>query len=86
MKQQEQNEMIQNIKKVGKRIAITILCCIPIIGVFSYLTRNAITSDALQILCFVAIMGIAITIVEIIARKREKVKAKEFIEDKDVFK
>ena len=84
----EQNEMMQNAKKVTKRIAITILCCVPILIVFGYLTRNVITNNVLQIVCFVAIMGVAVLIEELVVRKREaRQKAKSLLEkDKDVFK
>ena len=79
-------EAVKNIMKVAKRIAITILCCVPVIVIFGYLTRNVITSDALQILCFTLIMGIAVAVVEIVARKKEKRKAEEIETKRDVFK
>ena len=82
----DRNEIYRNIMKVGKRIALTILCCVPIMIVFGYLTRNIITSNALQIVCFMLIMGVAVAIVEVVARAKEK-KQKEEIETKrDVFK
>lgn len=82
----DRNEIYRNIMKVGKRIALTILCCVPIMIVFGYLTRNVITSNALQIVCFMLIMGVAVAIVEVVARAKEK-KQKEEIETKrDVFK
>ena len=72
--------------KVIKRIAITILCCVPVMIIFGYLTRNAITSNALQIVCFMLIMGIAVAVEEVVARAKEK-KQKEEIETKrDVFR
>ena len=80
------DEAFKNVIKVAKRIAITILCCIPVCGVFSYFTRNVIKADALQILCFVAIMGIAVAIVEVVARAKEKAKLEEIETKKDVFK
>lgn len=80
------DETFKNAIKVAKRIAITILCCIPVLIVFGYLTRKVITSDVLQVLCFMLIMAMAVTAVEIIARTKEK-KQKEEIETKrDVFK
>ena len=80
------DEAYKNIMKVAKRIAITILCCVPFIIVFGYLTRNVITSDALQIVCFTLIMGIAVLIEELVVRTKEK-KQKEEVETKrDVFK
>ena len=80
------DEAYKNIMKVVKRIAITILCCIPILFVFSYLTRNVITSNALQIVCFTIIMGIAVAIVEVVARAKEKQKAEEIETKRDVFR
>ena len=80
------DQAFKNIMKVAKRIAITILCCIPIVIVFGYLTRNIITSDALQIICFTLIMGVAVAVVEIIARAKEKAKSEEIETKRDVFK
>ena len=84
----QQNEMYKRAMKVAKRIAITMLCCMPVLLIFGYLTRNIITSNALQITCFVIIMGIAVAIVEVIARAKENKKAEEaqFETKKDVFK
>ena len=84
----QQNEAYKAAMKVAKRIAITILCCMPVLLVFGYLTRNIITSDALQIICFVIIMGIAVAIVEVVARSREQRKQamEQFETKKDVFK
>ena len=82
----DRDQAYKNIMKVVKRIAITILCCVPVIIIFGYLTRNIITSDALQIVCFMLIMGIAVAIVEVVARAKEK-KQKEEVETKrDVFR
>ena len=80
------DEAYKNALKVAKRIAITILCCVPVIIVFGYLTRNVITSNALQILCFTLIMGIAVAVVEVVARAKEKAKAEEVETKRDVFK
>ena len=80
------DEAYKNIMKVAKRIAITILCCIPVIIIFGYLTRNIITSDALQIVCFTLIMGIAVTVEEILVRAKEKAKAEEIETKRDVFR
>ena len=84
----ENTDMFRRAKKLVKRISITILCCIPFILIFAYLTRNVITSDAAQIVCFIAIMGGAVAVVEPIARAREKKKAEQAqVEPKrDVFK
>lgn len=83
-----QQEFINNAMKVAKRIAITVLVCIPFIIIFGYLTRNVIKSDVAQVFIFMAIMGVAVLIEEIVVRKREKRKqAQEILEPKkDVFK
>ena len=82
------NEIYKNFMKVAKRVAITILCCIPICVLFGYFTRTVITSNVLQCVCFIAIMGIGVLIVEVVTRKREKKKqAQKLLETKkDVFK
>ena len=84
----QQDEMFKNAKKVAKRIAITMLCCLPVLFLFSYFTRNIITQDWLEILCFMLIMGVAVAVEEVIVRKRERRKAElEILETKkDVFK
>ena len=80
------NEAVNNIMKVAKRIAITVLCCVPVLIIFGYLTRNVIKSSTLQIVCFMLIMGVAVAVEEIVARAKEK-KQKEEVETKrDVFK
>ncbi|MBR6778768.1 MAG: hypothetical protein IKM43_01260 [Clostridia bacterium] len=83
-----QNDVIQSATKVAKRVAITILVCIPFLIVFAYLMRNIITSNGLQILCFMLFMAVAVLIEEIVARKKEKrKKAQEILSPKkDVFK
>ena len=73
---QNRNEMYENGMKVAKRIAITMLCCVPFLIIFAYLTRNVITSNGLQILCFVLIMGVVVLIEELV----------EVEDKKDVFK
>ena len=78
------DEAYKNVMKVAKRIAITILCCLPFLGVFGYLTRNIITSDFLQIVCFVIIMGATVAIEEIIVRNKEKKEQDD--DSQDVFK
>ena len=75
--------------KVGKRIAITILICIPFLILFAYYTRNIITADWAQILIFMVIMGLAVTIEELVAkRKEQKKEAEEILKEpkEDVFK
>ena len=76
----------KNAIKVAKRVALTIVCCIPVLIVFAYLTRNIIKYNGVQILCFMLIMGVAVLIVEIVARKREKVKIENKEMTHDVFK
>ena len=80
------NEAVNNMMKVAKRIAITILCCVPVMIIFGYLTRNVIKSNALQIVCFMLIMGVAVAVVEVIARAKEKAKSEEIETKRDVFK
>ena len=82
------DEGYKAVLKVAKRIAITILCCLPVMIVFGYLTRKVITSNVVQILCFMLIMGVAVTVVEVVARAKEKAKAEQEIVEpkKDVFK
>ena len=82
------DEAYQNIIKVTKRIAITILCCVPVMIVFGYLMRNIIPSNVTQIICFIVIMGKAVLIEEFVARKKEKQKKEDELINpkKDVFK
>ena len=84
----ENTDMFRRAKKLTKRIAITILCCIPVMLIFAYLTRNVITNDAAQVVCFIAIMGAAIGVVEPIARAKEKKKKEQLKEEpkSDVFR
>ncbi len=84
----DKNEYLNNAKKVAKRITITMFACIPILVLFGYFTRNIITNRALIILSFVGIMGLAILLVEIIAKHKEKKKSKQPIieTNKDVFR
>lgn len=80
------DDAYKNMMKVAKRIAITILCCVPLMIIFAYLTRKVITSNVVQILCFMLIMGVAVVVVEVIARAKEKAKSEEIEPKKDVFK
>ena len=84
----ERDKAYQNIIKVTKRIAITILCCVPVMIVFGYLMRNIIPSNVTQIICFIVIMGTAVLIEEFVARKKEKQKKEDELINpkKDVFK
>ena len=81
----ERNEAVNNTIRVAKRIAITILCCIPVVVLFGYFTRNIIDNRALKILCYIIIMGVVVAVEEVVARAKEKAK-KEEVETKDVFK
>ncbi len=72
--------------KTAKRIAITMLCCIPVLVIFAYLTRKVITSNAVQILCFILIMGVVVLIEEIVYRKSQKKKEQNRKNTTDVFK
>ncbi len=82
--QNNHNDVYGNSIKVAKRIAITMLCCLPFLIIFAYLMRNVIKSNGLQILCFIIIMGLVVLIEELIVRHKNKNKVD--IEDKDVFK
>ncbi len=88
MRSFEKNENVKRIMKRTKRIAITILCCIPVMVAFGYLTRNVITSDVWQCVCFIGIMSVAVLVVELIHAARERKKALKNLveEDQDVFK
>ena len=83
----QQNETYKRAMKVAKRITITMLCCLPVLIIFSYLTWG-ILNDFWQITCFIVIMGIAVAIVEIVARDKERKKQEEaqFETKRDVFK
>ncbi len=83
----DQNDVYQRAMKVAKRIAITIVCCVPVMIAFAYLTRRYIYGW-LQIFCFMLIMGVAVAIVEVVARRREsRREAKKLLnKNKDVFK
>lgn len=82
--QNNHNDVYGNSIKVAKRIAITMLCCLPFLIIFAYFMRNVIKSNGLQILCFIIIMGLVVLIEELIVRHKNKNKVD--IEDKDVFK
>ena len=88
MRSVNNNETYKNMMKVAKRIAITILCCVPVMILFGYFTRNIITSNAVQIVCFMLIMGAAVAVEEVIVRAKEKRKAEQDMVEpkKDVFK
>lgn len=66
------NDTPENTIKRVKRIAWTIVFTIPLIIVFGYLTRNVITSNAVQVICFTVIFGLVVLIEELIYNKRQK--------------
>lgn len=80
------DEVYDNAMKVAKRIAITMLCCVPFLLVFAYLMRNVITSSGLQIFIFVLIMGVVVLIEELIVRRKKRHESKVEEDKKDVFK
>ena len=85
----DRSESYRKALKIGKRIAITILICIPLLILFGYYTINIITADCAQILIFMVIMGLAVTIEELVAkRKEQKKEAQEILKEpkEDVFK
>ena len=78
----------ENTIKRVKRIALAIVFCIPVVIAFGYITRNVITSNALQIICFMVIFGLGVLIEETIYYKKQK-KLEEKQKNnkpKDVFK
>ena len=78
------NPAYQGMMKRAKRIVSTVLCCLPVLILFGYFTRNVITSQVAQIVIYVAVMLVAVVIVEIVAKRREQNKTE--IDDIDVFK
>lgn len=88
MRANNRDEAVQNIMKVAKRIAIAVLISLPVCVLFGYFTRTVITSNFLQTVCFIAIMGVAVLIEELVTRHKEKKKqAQEILNTKkDVFR
>ena len=84
----QKSEMYKSAMKVAKRITITILCCLPVLLIFGYLTRSIITDDTLQVVCFMIIMGTAVAVEEVVARKiiKRREAMAELETKKDVFK
>ena len=79
------NETYKNMMKTAKRIALEILISLPICIIFAYLTRNVITSDVLQVICFMVIMAVAVLIGELVyKRKQQKRQAQEILNPKKV--
>ncbi len=74
------------LKSAFKRVGITILCCIPILILLGYFLQSV--NDAVVIFVFVAVMLLAICIVEYFHRKRKQRKdvLKSLHKDEDVFK
>lgn len=84
----DRNENLKQAKTKAKRITITIFACIPVLILFGYFTRNIITNRAVNIICFVAIMGFAVLMEELIYNAIKKKKANSVVVEtkKDVFK
>lgn len=79
-------EAYREVLKNAKRIALTILCCLPVLIIFGYLTREIITNSAIQILIFVLFMGAVVLIEELIHWRNKKKKQANLTEEQDVFK
>ena len=86
MRNNLRDDAVKGFMKVAKRIAIAILCCVPVMIVFGYLTRNVITSNFAQSAIFFVFMAVVVAVVEIVARRKEKAKLEEVETKKDVFK
>lgn len=84
----DQNQMYNSIMKVAKRIAITIVCCVPFMVLFGYYTSNIITASWAQVLIFTTFLLVVVLIEELISRKREQKKQARELSEKttDVFK
>ena len=84
----QRNETYNKAMKVAKRIAITLLCCVPVLIVFAYFTRNIITSNFWQIFIFIVFMALVVLVEELIARARIKRKQAQIDLGlkKDIFK
>ena len=86
MRNNLRDDSVKNFVKVAKRISLTILCCVPVMIVFGYLTRNVITSNFAQSAIFFVFMAVVVAVEEIVVRRREKQKEQEIETKKDVFK
>lgn len=80
------NDAVKRIYKRAKRIAITVLICLPFLIVLAYLLRNIVTHNWMQILMFTFILAVVVVVVELIFSKKEKDKQKQEVETKDVYK
>ena len=69
-----------------KRLGVTILCCLPVLVLIGYFLQSV--NDVLLIFIFVAVMLLAVCIVEYVHRKREQKKEvlKKLHKNEDVFK
>ncbi len=81
-----QQDAYREVFKNAKRIALTVLCCLPVLIVFGYLTREIITNSAIQILIFVLFMGVVVLVEELVHWRIKKKKQTILTEEKDVFK
>ena len=84
MRKVSNDEFVKAVYKKAKRIAITVLICIPFLFVLAYLTRRVITQNWMQILMFVSILLVVVIVEELIYSSRQK--RKQDVETKDVFK
>ena len=82
----DRQQAYRDAMKTIKRIAITVVCCLPVLIAFAFLTRNVIKSDALLIFIFVAFMAVVVLIEELIYRKMQKKREQIKKDTKDVFK
>ena len=82
----DRQQAYRDAMKTIKRIAITVVCCLPVLIAFAFLTRNVIKSDALLIFIFVAFMAVVVLVEELIYRKIQKKREQVQKDTKDVFK
>lgn len=84
----QRNQTYNKALKVAKRIVVTVLCCLPVLILFAYFTRNIITSDFWQVFIFICFMSVAVLIEELVTRAKIKRKQAEELlgTKKDIFK
>ncbi len=82
----DRQQAYRDAMKTIKRIAITVVCCLPVLIAFAFLTRNVIKSDALLIFIFVVFMAVVVLVEELIYRKIQKKREQVQKDTKDVFK
>lgn len=82
------NNTPENTIKKAKRIALTMIFCVPLVVVFGYLTRNVITNNVVTIICFMAIFGVVVLIEELLYNRHQKKieEKRKTNKSKDVFK